>query len=337
MNMLACVYEDRVKQLPGVMLLVHTLARYCPDMPIRLRIPDAPLETRNWLRRYPLVTLLDTPLEGRGSYNVKASVLLDGLASGASCCLWLDTDVLINGSLAFIQLVPDDVFVATADPWIYSLGASYRAEMFGLESGRELDGPLNSAVVRVTRQHEPLLRAWAAILKSPDYLAEQSKPVAVRNPLMLGDQDALSALLASKPFALVPVRVLEHPSEILQHHGPGAFGPKARVRLWKNGLPPLLHAMGAVKPWNMSDRPSPRRDFKNYYERLYLESSPYVTVARRYRRLFGADAHWLELQSLISKYSLTLTKNNPVISGTLQATLHQARRALAIAFARVSL
>jgi hypothetical protein len=189
---------------------------------------------------------------------------------------------------------------------------------------------MNSAALRVSQCHIPLLRAWADILKTDAYLAEQAKPVEVRNPMMLGDQDVISALLASSGFATIPLRVLQHPTEILQHHGPGAFGVRQRLRVLRTGLPPLLHAMGSVKPWNMAFEPTPRVDFRGYYERLYLESSPYVSVARQYREALQENGpHWLELQSTLSKMSMLLTANNPVLSGALQAAIHQARHALA--------
>jgi len=321
-DMLICVYEDRVKQLPGLMLLVHSLSIHCPRSPIRLRFPALPPRERAWLRNYPNVVLVDEPLDGAGSYNVKAAVLLDGLATGAGTCLWLDTDILVNGSLDFIAATPDDVVVTTEDPWCVPAGSSLRCSSFGLMPGRQLAGPLNSAVLKVGDGHEALLRRWATQLKDPRYLAEQAKSVFVRNPLMLGDQDVLSALLASKDFAHIPLHVLKHPTDVLHHHGPGAFGPRQRMAVRKSGLPPLIHAMGGIKPWAMSDRPS---SFREYYERMYLETSPYVTLARRYAAVLETRPHWLDVQLPLSRLSLRVNSNNAIYSGMVLAAIHRLR------------
>lgn len=331
--MLVCVYEDRVRQLPGVMLLVHTLSIHYPELFIRLRFPGVPQFAIRWFSQYKQVILLTEPLEGAGSYNVKPSVLLDGLSTGAELCLWLDTDILVNRRSSELARTEKDIVLTTLDPWGGHRGSSIRCERFGLKVGRLLHGPLNSALVRVSAQHTDLLKAWAAILRSEKYLGEQMRPVGQRDPLMLGDQDALSALLASSEFMHLDVQTLVHPSQILHHHGAAAFGARERFCVGHNGLPAFLHAMGGVKPWAMVDRPA---QFRDWYERLYLETSPYVVRARMYRNIFESAPHWLEVQCRASRFSLMLSRNNPVYSGMVQSMIHQAKNKLTASISSIS-
>jgi hypothetical protein len=320
---LICLYEDRHHQIPGVKILLLTLARYQTSWPILLRFPGIPDAFRDWLSRHSSATLIEERLSSSGSYNVKPSVLLDGLTRSDSC-LWLDTDVLLNGSLKVIANIPPETIVVSQDPWEYENGSTHRSSTWALEEGRSLPGPLNSAVVRVSRQHRDFLIAWSSIVSTEEYLAEQAKPVDLRNRHMLGDQDALSALLASKDFASIPVHRLRHPADILQHHGAGAYGPRQRWSNLLHGMPPLVHAMGSTKPWQMPERPDVTGSPRDYYERVYLELSPYVHYARQYRDQLEDKASWLENRTLAAKVSTVATSNQPACKGILQATLQRA-------------
>jgi hypothetical protein len=321
--MLVCLYEDRPYQVAGLKILLLSLNRYASSWPIRLRFPGISEEFRQWLSRFSQLTLVEERLALSGSYNVKPSVLLDGLATGADACLWFDTDVLVNGSLEFLSEEAPDTVIVTQDPWEYPDGSTHRCASWGLIAGRSLPGPLNSAVVRVTQQHKALLDAWQTVLSTDAYLAEQAKPIPMRNRHILGDQDAISALLASVEFTDVPVRRLRHASEILQHHGAGAYGPGQRWDNLLHGLPPLIHAMGSVKPWKMPSHPSLRSHARDYYERVYLELSPYVHLARQYREQLHEPAEWLDVQTIAGRLSSIVTFNRPTVKGTIQATLHR--------------
>jgi hypothetical protein len=331
--MLVCLYEDRPYQVAGLKVLLLSLDRYCPSWPIRLRFPGIGDDFRRWLAPLRQITLVEERLPGSGSYDVKPSVLLDGLdsiresghAPDASTCLWLDTDVLINGSLDFLAAEPQETVIATQDPWEYADGSTHRCESWGLRAGRSLPGPLNSSVVRVAEAHRPLLLRWQSILSKPGYQAEQAKPVRQRNPHILSDQDGLSALLASEEFAALPVRRLRHATEILQHHGAGAFGLRQRWQVLQRGLPPLVHAMGTIKPWKAPSHPSLFRQSRDYYERVYLELSPYVHLARQYKHRLQEDTFWMEIQTAAGRLGAIAAGNHPALKGSLQATLHRLR------------
>ncbi len=323
--MLVCLYEDRPNQVAGLKILLLTLDRYCPDWPIRLRFPGIADSFRTWLKRFPQASLYEERLPSSGSYNVKPTVLLDGLASGATSCLWLDTDVSVNGNLDFIAEIAPGAIIVTQDPWEYLDGSTHRCATWGLRAGRSLPGALNTAVVRVTQYHERFLRAWQSLLLTEQYLHEQSKPAIQRNQHMLGDQDAISALLASQEFSSIPVRRLIHSTEILQHHGAGAYGPAQRWLNLLHGMPPLIHAMGTVKPWKMPDRPNPLHSPRDYYERTYLELSPYVHSARQFRTALDEEVGWLDIHTLYGLAGTLLAFNRPeLLKGFLQATLHRA-------------
>jgi hypothetical protein len=321
---LVCLYEDRPQQVAGVKVLLLSLNRYCPTWPVRLRFPGISDSFRAWLQQFKQVALFEERLPSSGSYNVKPTVLLDGLSSGAEACLWLDTDVLVNGDLGFIASLPAESIAVTQDPWEYADGSTHRCETWGMITGRSLPGPFNSAVVRVTRVHEPLLHEWERVLATQAYLAEQAKPVVLRNQHMLSDQDALSALLASRQFASTPLRKLMHCTEILQHHGAGAYGLAQRWSNISHGMPPLIHAMGSVKPWRMPEHPSLLRDPRSYYERTYLELSPYVHFARSYKAALMESSAWLENRTLASRFGSLASLNRPWLKGSVQGVLHRA-------------
>jgi len=277
------------------------------------------------LKRFSGVSLDEERLSLSGSYNVKPWILLEGLNSGADACLWLDTDVFVNGSLDFIATVPPETIVVTQDPWEYSDGSTHRCGTWGLVAGRSLPGPLNSAAVRVTRYHKDLLEAWQRIVSNEIYLIEQAKPVKERNQHLLGDQDAISALLASNEFSFIPVKRLKHSTEILQHHGAGAYGPLQRWSNLIHGMPPLIHAMGTVKPWKMPERPDFFRSPRDYYERTYLELSPYVHSARQYRSELDEEVGWLDTRTFAGMVGTVTAFNRPALKGLIQATLHRVR------------
>jgi hypothetical protein len=322
--LLVCLYEDRPQQVAGLKVTLLSLNRFCPTWPVRLRFPGISASFRGWLQQFKQVNLFEERLPLSGSYNVKPTVLLDGLSTGAEACLWLDTDVLVNGGLEFIASLSPESIVVTQDPWEYAEGSTHRCATWGMAAGRSLPGPFNSAVLRVTRFHESLLREWERVVATQAYLAEQAKPVDLRNPHMLGDQDALSAQLASRQFASIPVRKLMHCTEILQHHGAGAYGLAQR---WSNiihGMPPLIHAMGTVKPWRMPEHPNLLREPRNYYERTYLELSPYVHFARSYRAALMEDCTWLDNRTLTSRFGSLASLNRPWLKGAVQGALHRA-------------
>ena len=321
--MLVCIYEDRPQQIPGVKLLVLSLQRHCADWRVRLTVPNPDPSFRSWLRKFDRVELVERKLEFGGSFNVKPTILLDALASGASECVWMDTDVLVNQDPSSLFEVSPETIITTQDPWEYADGSTHRARTWKLDPGRSLPGPLNSAVVRVTPHHRPLLEAWREIMRSGWYLDMQKLPVNARDRHVLSDQDALSALLASREFSEIPVKRLKHPEEILQHHGAGAYSLKERWQTLTTGFPPLFHAMGTVKPWRMDSDPSLLRNPRSYYERYYLELSPYVHAARQYGEDLHEASDWLKIRTALGRVSYLASVGSLSLRGLAQATFQR--------------
>ncbi|OUC11641.1 MAG: hypothetical protein B0A82_25880 [Alkalinema sp. CACIAM 70d] len=322
-SVLVCLYEDRPQQIPGIKLTILSLTKHHPHLPISLICPIIDTQFHHWLSKYPQVSLRTDRPSGAGSYNVKPTVLIAGLQSGAEECIWLDTDVLVNHSILDLVTAPPETIIVTQDPWETASGSSYRAGSWGFVVGRDLPGSLNSSVIRVTHQHQALLQHWLELTQQPEYLAAQKQPAHQRPSHLLSDQDLLSALLASQDYAHFPVKRLFHGRDILQHHGAGAYTLKERSQTIFNKLPPFLHAMGSVKPWQVNEHPSPFTNFRQYYERVYLELSPYVHVARQYRQLMEEPTPWMDVQTLAGKLSTLLWLNQPSLKGITQASLHR--------------
>ncbi|MFM8533648.1 MAG: hypothetical protein ACKOEC_08680, partial [Acidimicrobiia bacterium] len=94
--------------------------------------------------------------------------------------------------------------------------------------------------------------AWRDLLATPAYLDAQSRPVEQRPRHLVGDQDALAALIGSARFRDMPVALLEPPRDILHAAwSTYCWYPLAhRLRHVADGLPPVVHALGLPKPWD---------------------------------------------------------------------------------------
>lgn len=289
--MLVCAYEDRSNYYAAVKLLVLSLQRHNPGVSILLILPDPSNHMRRWVCDHG-VELIDTRLADGGSYNVKPSVLKEGLSRSPEGAIWIDTDIVVNGALHTLFDVSEDTVVLTQDPSHHAYGSSHRARSWNLSVGRELDGPFNSGVVRVTQRHLALLDDWQDLICNPDYVAAQRTPVALRPRHALGDQDLISALLASERYSDTPVRMLSMPLEILQLQGPAEYSLGRRWQTQKHGMPRLVHAMASTKPWTLPT--AQPWSLRHHLMRYFLDSTPYMTIAREYRDELGDEAPWLQ-------------------------------------------
>jgi hypothetical protein len=84
--------------------------------------------------------------------------------------------------------------------------------------------------------------------------------------------------------------------------------------------------MGTIKPWKMPERPGLLRSPRDYYERTYLELSPYVHSARQYRSELDEEVGWLDTRTFAGMVGTLAAFNWPALKGLVQATLHRARR-----------
>ena len=104
--MLICTSEDRAPDLIGVKLLVSSLARHLPMVPVHVACPTPGAELETWLRHRPNVTLDMTRDESLAGWNAKAGLLLRLLDAGHREVIWIDADVIVAGD--FRSLVPSD-------------------------------------------------------------------------------------------------------------------------------------------------------------------------------------------------------------------------------------
>jgi hypothetical protein len=91
-----------------------------------------------------------------------------------------------------------------------------------------------------------------------------------------------------------------------------------RIRHAWRGLPPLIHSEG-FKPW---DNPATRP--------VFLEVSPYLLVAQRYRDVLSGDTSWLEASSMWGRLLRLVTWEEPSVAGVLPALATELGRAVRV-------
>jgi fermentation-respiration switch protein FrsA (DUF1100 family) len=290
------LYEDRPSAWVGLKLAVLSLSDQVPGARIVARAPHASPELRAWFAQRPGVTLDDTELAGARGWDVKPRVLLEALRSSTSAA-WLDTDVIVAGDLeGLLAGVPAQTLVATEEThWGRAQGGVHRTVAWGLAPGRPLPVTINTGFLRVHASHTPLLEAWRDLLADPRYVAAQAKPYAQRPRHLFGDQDVLTALMASAEFSDLDLRLLAQGTEIAQCFGASGYTAAQRLKavVTRAGLPVLIHAMN-VKPWTPHPRSgSPLQRIRSTYRRLHGRLTPYTAVASRYAEALDEPAPWL--------------------------------------------
>ena len=139
---------------------------------------------------------------------------------------------------------------------------------------------------------------------------------------MLGDQEVLTALLGSRPFGDVPLRLLQRGREIVHSGNAAAYTVRERLENLRHGLPPFLHAM-RLKPWSIRRVPAPT-DPMQYFQAVYAEISPYTCEARTYRGELGEPCEWMEMHALPAKLLRFVARRNASLQGVPQAAAERA-------------
>lgn len=307
-----CIAEDRSSCEPALRILVASLSRHCPGLPILLFCPNATESFRGWIAAYPRCVLNPRPLNGVWTkYDIKPLALLAALDSGAEHVVWIDSDILVARDFRpwLAGLAPDAVVVTEE-----ALGAVHRdpdglrARLWGMPVGRALPWAANTGVIRVTSAHRGLLEAWRALLESEPYRAAQARPWNERGVHMLGDQEVLTALLASRSFADTPVLFLRRGRDIVQFFRSTGYTVRERLGTLRRGPPFFIHSQNA-RPWWPTAEPSPGLSAR--FTRLYDALSPYTTAARAYRRVLEDD-RWLRPATTAAAL---LASRNPALAG----------------------
>jgi hypothetical protein len=322
--MIICAFDDRPADVLGLKLLVCSLARYLPDVPVHLACPVADADFRRWLLSYPQVTLDEAGhLKGKG-WDVKPLLIRQLLEMGHDTVMWMDSDIIVTRD--FRSLMPDDrSLVVTEEAWLNRFGVEQRTIGWGLAIGRELPG-VNTCIVRANAGHLGLIRTWQEMLQHPDYQRARALPFELRAPHLLGDQDVLLGLLGSQRFLDVDVHVLRAGREIIQSSGVQGYPPLQRLAHLLRGLPPLIHSQGH-KPWRSPDTSSAAR-MREFLLQLHLETAPYTHFARQYRAAIQPFPACLEIRSPLGRLSNVFSLGQPALRGFGQALAHSNWRQL---------
>lgn len=277
-----CVAEDRKFCEPALRLLLMSLCRYNTDIAVTVFYPEADRDFFEWVHKLDSerIAVRTTPLPGAYGWNVKPHALLQLLNEDNKEVVWIDADIIATKNIvpAFFDLNSNVLLVTEEALW----GApddtdALRARLWGFPIKRRFSFCLNTAVMRVTQDHTPLLERWKALLESPEYKHTQAQPWNTRPLHMVGDQDVLTALLCCLEFYDIPVKVLRRGSGIIQYFGLYGFSVAERVTCIVRGMPIFIHSQG-VKPWLTGSSAKPD-SFRRKVEAAYMDLSPYILAA----------------------------------------------------------
>ena len=279
----------------GLRLALLTLQDFAPDSPVVVFRHEPSESFQAFVRDFPRVTLVPHRPAGANSWNCKPQALLAVLDGGATEAVWLDSDLALARPCdgLFADLDPATMVVAEEMRSSRQQGSLARTQGWGLPPGRAFPVTINSCVLRVTASHRPLLLRWRELLADDRYQTAQRAPFLQRPIWFQGDQDVLNALLGSQEFAGVPVRFLKSGRDIIHSSGlTRSYSVRERLGgLFGRRIPPFLHNP-AAKAWHALDPAEPKARYR-FAERLFVETSPYVALARKYAGRLGPDQAWL--------------------------------------------
>ena len=281
-----CIAEDRRSCEPALKLLLVSLSRHNRNIPISLVYPHADECFIDWAKKINCrISVKTSRLSGSYSWNVKPQALLELLQEGKQEVIWIDSDIVTTKDIlpTFSGLDPTTIAVSEEALWgRRNETGGLRARLWGYRVKRIFPFSINTAVMRVTQSHIPLLEKWRTILESPEYKLAQKWEWNKRPIHMVGDQDVLTALLSSDEFDVVPVKVLRRGIDIVQYFGPFGFTLLERTRCIFKGMPTFIHSQGS-KPWMMRPEPQAKK-IKTFWTKClitYQDVSPYKHYAAK--------------------------------------------------------
>lgn len=327
-----CIAEDRASEQVAIKLLIVSLARHCPQLHVELFYPPADEEMRAWLNRFPNVHLREQRIAGVSDWNVKPYAIRQLLAEGFEEVWWLDSDIIVQRDFRkeLGELTARDLIATEEAAYGKYRDEGYRARAWGFEVERELPFTLNSCVMRMTQKHRRLLAAWCDALETPLYQEAQSRPEWEKPFHLYGDQDVLTALLSSDPFASIPLKVLRRGRGIIQYFGPSGY--TMRERLATLLTPPAILHCQRDKPWRRAAAAPSVRLMTDYLKHLRLETSPYTLAAKRYAREVEEPLPWTTPNSIGGMVLRTLGLGHLALAGMPLALFYTAVRSLKALF-----
>ena len=300
---LICTAEDRPSFEPGIRLLLLSLGKHNPDLPIHVTFPGATDEFVEWVEERPKVTLVRKPITDSWGVNIKPDVLLSLLDQGHEEIVWIDSDIIVLQDISpLFENLNAETFVFTEE----ALGGQgykdegWRARQWGLQVGRILPCAVNSGVIRVTSAHRGLLNRWRELMASKEYRDVHRADWRNRPMHMNTDQDVLTAILSSSEFANVPIKIMRRGKDIIQYYHHLGYTVSERVSNMLGHSPKLVHSQGP-KPWDHPWERVALSDLRRYFRETYLDLSPYTLAANRYKDQLNGDAHWLRSHFKLSR------------------------------------
>lgn len=327
--MLIGTYEERESALLGAKLLALSLQKYCPDLRLVIFIPDFRLEEfadfLTWSKSQSNIEVRPISCGSSWmSYNGKPFVLKTLLQESDVAC-WIDTDIILNGDFReLLQDVSKDTVVAAEESSrLKNQSGLARTIGWGLQPGRLIEGVICSGFVQVSRGHLELLDAWQKMLDDPTYIEAQKSPNPP--PHLWGDQDLLTALLCSKAFEHLPVKLFRRGFDIVQDIPGKGYSVQERViNVLRRREPPLIHAQGDCKPWLSQDQnhSTLKENMMALLLRTNVELSPYFSEARKYRGLLAEPASCLEFKSPLARFFRFIALGNSALQGLPLAVIY---------------
>jgi hypothetical protein len=241
-----CVHEDRTSCQIGLQLTCVSIARAHPDVPLWISAPGISHSQLSWVASIPNAHYCNEKRISDSGWNIKPALILDLLEREFEEVVWVDSDIVVTTPfLPNVTSQPSETLVATEEPfWGQLQGGAERTLAWGLTPQRIPKTTINTGLVRATRHHISLLKAWLTYLRKDEYIETQKKPWHERPIHMIGDQEVLTALMGSTDFANIPLFLLRRGIDIAQCFGPAAFTPWERIARIGKGLPPTRARYG---------------------------------------------------------------------------------------------
>jgi len=322
-----CLVEDRPGAEIGVKLLILSLAEGCSHPRAVLFLPEPTDGFRRWLQSFPWVELRTERLRGAGSCVVKPSALLALLDQGHPDVVWLDTDLLAlrDPQILFAGMEPDGVGMAQEIRSASRQGTECRTRGWGMEVGRTLPFTLSSCILRVTPRHRELVLEWRRLMESDDFTRHLEVPMPVRPIHAMGDQDVLNALLGSKAWAGLPLRVFPLGEAVAHCGGAVTYSVGERLGHLFGKEPVFLHSLSS-KPWQLLDPDWIFGGTNRRYRELMQELSPYLMASRRYRDRLEDPCRWMDHRTVPGTLLRWMGLGNRALTGLPVAVFGEAVR-----------
>ena len=311
-----CVAEDRAACEPALKILLLSLSTHCPGVEVNLFYPRASHDFSRWMKKCPQVVLQKASLKSNYGWNIKPQALMCLLDQGFDEVIWIDSDILVTRNIADVFSGLDSETIAATEDGLGDEpndSNALRARLWGFSVGRVLPFGLNTGVLRVTKAHQSLLKRWWELVRLDVYQDCQKIAEWKERPVhMKGDQDVLTALLTSREYSDIPIRILRRGKHILQFCGVWGYTTAERIANLRGTQPTFLHQFGH-KPWS-EHWPSEQTLIK-YVRKNYVDVSPYTLMAKRYRNELECDTEWMDPHYKLSRLLRVLGMGHSALAG----------------------